>query len=72
MRLVKDGGIFATSSCSHFLTEDDLAFTLRRASVQAGIRLDMIQAVRQSPDHPLSVYFPESAYLKTYIFRVRS
>ena len=72
MRLVKDGGIFATSSCSHFLTEDDLAFTLRRASVQAGLRLDMIQVVRQSADHPLSVYFPESAYLKTYIFRVRA
>lgn len=71
MRLVKDGGIFATSSCSHFLTEDDLAYTLRRASVQAGITLDMLAAVRQSPDHPQSVYFPESAYLKTFIFRVK-
>jgi len=71
MRLVKDGGIFATSSCSHFLTEDDLAYTLRRASVQAGITLDMLAAVRQSPDHPQSVYFPESSYLKTLIFRVK-
>jgi len=70
MRLVEDGGIFATSSCSHFLSEDDLAFTLRRASVQAGIKLDMLAAVRQSADHPLSIYFPESAYLKTYIFQV--
>jgi 23S rRNA (cytosine1962-C5)-methyltransferase len=70
MRLVEDGGIFATSSCSHFLSEDDLAFTLRRASVQAGLKLDMLAVVRQSPDHPLSIYFPESAYLKTFIFRV--
>lgn len=70
MRLVKDGGIFATSSCSHFLSEDDLAFTLRRASVQAGLKLDMLATVRQSPDHPLSIYFPESAYLKTFIFKV--
>ncbi len=70
MRLVEDGGIFATSSCSHFLSEDDLAFTLRRASVQAGLRLDLLQSVRQSPDHPQSVYFPESLYLKTMIFRV--
>lgn len=70
MRLVEDGGIFATSSCSHFLSEDDLAFTLRRASVQAGLRLDLLQVVRQSPDHPQSVYFPESLYLKTMIFRV--
>ena len=70
MRLVKNGGIFATSSCSHFLTEDDLAYTLRRASVQAGITLDMLAVVRQSADHPQSVYFPESNYLKTFIFRV--
>ena len=71
MRLVKDGGIFATSSCSHFLTEDDLAYTLRRASVQAGITLDMLAVTRQSADHPQSVYFPESNYLKTFIFRVK-
>lgn len=70
MRLVKNGGIFATSSCSHFLTEDDLAYTLRRASVQASITLDMLAVVRQSADHPQSVYFPESSYLKTFIFRV--
>ncbi len=71
MRLVEDGGIFVTSSCSHFLTEDDLAYTLRRAAVQAGLKLDVIAAVRQSPDHPSSVYFPESSYLKTYVFQVR-
>jgi hypothetical protein len=35
-----------------------------------GFGLDLIAAVRQSPDHPLSVYFPESNYLKTYVFRV--
>lgn len=71
MRLVKDGGIFATSSCSHFFSEDDLAYTLRRASVQAGITLDVLKVVRQSPDHPASVYFPESSYLKTFIFQVK-
>jgi hypothetical protein len=26
--------------------------------------------VRQSADHPLSVYFPESAYLTSFICRV--
>ena len=71
MRLVKDGGIFVTSSCSHFFTEDDFAYTLRRASVQAGLQLDVLEVVRQAPDHPLSVYFPESLYLKSFICRVR-
>jgi 23S rRNA (cytosine1962-C5)-methyltransferase len=71
MRLVKDGGVFATSSCSHFFSEEDLAYTLRRASVQAGVTLDMIAAERQSADHPQSVTFPESSYLKTFIFQVK-
>jgi 23S rRNA (cytosine1962-C5)-methyltransferase len=71
LRLVEDGGLFVFSSCSHHFTEDDLAFTLRRASVQAGVVLDPIANVRQSADHPVSVYFPESAYLKTFIAQVR-
>jgi 23S rRNA (cytosine1962-C5)-methyltransferase len=70
MKLVETGGLFITSSCSHFFTEDDLAFTLRRASVQAGITLRVLDVVRQAPDHPMSVYFPEAAYLKTFICQV--
>ncbi len=70
MRLVNDGGLFVTSSCSHFLPEEDLAFILRRASVQAGVRLDVLAVIRQAADHPQSVYFPESAYLKSFVCRV--
>jgi len=70
MRLVEDGGLFITSSCSHFLSEEDMAFMLRRASVQAGIQLDILAVIRQSADHPLSVYFPEAAYLKSFVCRV--
>ncbi|OGY31260.1 MAG: hypothetical protein A3C02_01505 [Candidatus Andersenbacteria bacterium RIFCSPHIGHO2_02_FULL_45_11] len=71
LRLVKNDGIFVTSSCSHYFTEDDLAFTLRRASVQAGVELDVLHVIRQAPDHPLSVYWPEGLYLKSFICRVR-
>lgn len=71
MRLVNNNGIFITSSCSHFFTEDDLLWTLRRASVQAGVDLHVLRVVRQSPDHPQSVYFPESGYLKSVICLVR-
>lgn len=71
MRLVEDGGIFVTSSCSRFLGEEDLAFILRRASVQTNLRLDLLAVVRQSPDHPMNVYFPEGMYLKSFVFQVR-
>jgi 23S rRNA (cytosine1962-C5)-methyltransferase len=70
LRVIRDGGILVTSSCSHFFTEEDFAFTLRRASVQAGVRLDTLAVIHQAADHPTSVYFPESAYLKSFVFRV--
>lgn len=72
MRLVKAGGIFVTSSCSHFLSEDDFQYVLRRASVQAGVTLRMLAVVGQSADHPQSVYFPESRYLTSYVFHVEA
>ncbi len=71
MRLVKNDGILVTSSCSHFFSEDDFIFTLRRASVQAGVELEVLHAVRQAGDHPQSIYWPEGQYLKSFICRVR-
>ncbi len=70
MRFVRDGGIFITSSCSHYFTEEEMLYTLRRASVQNNLWLEPIKIVRQSADHPVSLYFPESSYLKSGIFRV--
>ena len=71
LRLVRDGGIFATSSCSQLLPEDEFAALLRRAATQSNTRLYTLAALRQPPDHPLSPYFPEGAYLKSYVFEVR-
>lgn len=70
MRLLKDGGVFITSSCSHFLSEEDFAFLLRRSSIQNGLKLDMIGSIYQASDHPRSIYFPEAGYLKTFCFVV--
>lgn len=71
LRLTRTDGIFVTSSCSAHFSEDDFAVTLRRASVQAGVTLDILDSVRQSADHPISIYFPESLYLKSFICQVR-
>jgi 23S rRNA (cytosine1962-C5)-methyltransferase len=70
LRLVKDGGLFFTSSCSSYFGEDDMLITLRRAADQAGVRLQLLATVRQSGDHPLSLYFPESGYLKSFVCQV--
>ncbi len=70
MRLVVDGGLLVSSSCSQFFAEDDLLMTLRKGSVQAGTELKLLRVVRQAPDHPVSLYFPESSYLKSVIGQV--
>ncbi|KKQ71340.1 MAG: SAM-dependent methyltransferase [Candidatus Peregrinibacteria bacterium GW2011_GWC2_39_14] len=71
LRLVKNNGIFVTSSCSHYMNEEDFSYMLRRASVQNNTSLSILNIIRQAPDHPLSVYFPESSYLKTFICLVK-
>lgn len=71
MRLIKPNGILITSSCSTYFREEDFLFMLRRASVQTGRQLEILHYVTQSPDHPWSVYFPESRYLKSFVCRVR-
>lgn len=71
MRLVRDGGVLVSSSCSQHLSEDDLFFMLRRASVQNGVDLRILAVHHQAKDHPLSVYFDQAAYLKTVVCEVR-
>lgn len=71
LRILRDRGILVTSSCSQHFSEDDFRTTLRRAAVQAGVELHLIKMVRQSPDHPIALNFPESYYLKSFICQVR-
>ncbi len=71
LRLVRDRGLLVTSSCSQHFKREDLLITLRRASQQAGVQLHTLASLGQSADHPVSIYFPESEYLKSYICQVR-
>ena len=71
VRLTNDQGIFVTSSCSSFLPETAFLEILRRASVQANVHLEVLERVGQPRDHPVSLYFPESAYLKSFICLVK-
>ncbi len=67
MRLVKPGGIFLSSSCSYYFSFEDMLTTLRRASLQNERTFHIFSSLPQPADHPASLYFPESAYLKTII-----
>ena len=69
LKLVKDGGYLATCSCSHFMTQELLAKTVREAARSAHKRLRQVEFRTQSPDHPILWAADESYYLKFYIFQ---
>ena len=70
LKLVKDGGYFATCSCSHFMTQELLAKTVKEAAKATHKRLRQVEFRTQSPDHPILWAADESYYLKFFIFQV--
>ena len=72
LQLVKDGGYLATCSCSHFMTQELFAKTIKEAAKSAHKRLRQVEFRTQAPDHPILWAADESYYLKFYIFQVVS
>ena len=70
LKLVKDGGYLATCSCSHFMTQELLAKTIREAARATHKRLRQVEFRTQAADHPILWAAEESYYLKFYIFQV--
>lgn len=70
LKLVKNGGYLATCSCSHFMTQELLAKTIREAARIAHRRLRQVEFRTQSMDHPILWAAEESYYLKFFIFQV--
>ena len=68
--LVKDGGYFATCSCSHFMTAELFRQVIEQAARDAHRRLRQVEFRQQSPDHPILWANDASYYLKFYIFQV--
>lgn len=71
LKLVNDGGYFISCSCSHFMTEELLARTIREAARTTHKTLKQIEFRTQGPDHPILWSGDgNSYYLKFYIFQV--
>lgn len=72
LKLVKDGGYFATCSCSHFMTQELFTKVIAQAASSVHKRLRQIEFRTQAPDHPILWAADESYYLKFYVFQVLS
>jgi len=67
LRLLTPGGILATFSCSHHVTDGDWSGLLEKAASETGLTLRLRQRLGQSSDHPVLVNVPETEYLHGYV-----
>lgn len=59
------GSILITCSCSYHVSEELFQNILFRASLEAGRKVRIIGRHAMAPDHPISIFHPESSYLKS-------
>jgi len=71
MRLLKDGGLLVTCSCSYAVSEGLFAEMLAEAARDAGCWLRVVERRIQSADHPVLMAVPETLYLKCFILEIR-
>ncbi len=69
-QLLPAGGLLATFSCSGLVEAALFQKVIFGAGLDAGRELHILQTFTQSPDHPILLTFPESAYLKGLLCRV--
>ncbi len=70
LQLLKNGGVLATASCSHHVSEEDFLQCVHQAALSAGCQLRLIHKNSQPFDHPVLLAMPETGYLKFACFYV--
>lgn len=63
-KLLRPGGILVTFSCSGGVDEGLFQKIIAGAALDAGVDAQILEHLSQGPDHPVSLHFPEGAYLK--------
>lgn len=70
LKLLRPGGILASCSCSHHMSESMLLEVIAEAAMDARRRLKVLERRTQALDHPVLLTVPETHYLKCLIFLV--
>ena len=63
-KLLRPGGILVTFSCSGGVDAGLFQKIVAGAALDAGVEAQVVEWLSQAADHPVSLHFPESAYLK--------
>lgn len=70
MRILERGGILASASCSHHVTEETFLGCLQEAATSLDRTLRLLEWRTQAPDHPILPAMPETRYLKFAVLQV--
>ena len=70
MRLLREGGILATGSCSTYFDSNTFYSMLTHAAKDSKRRVQVLEKMGASSDHPVLLGYPKSEYLKFGICRV--
>jgi 23S rRNA (cytosine1962-C5)-methyltransferase len=63
-KLLRPGGTLVTFSCSGGIDAGLFQKIIAGAALDAGVDAQIVEHLSQNIDHPVSLYFPEGAYLK--------
>ena len=69
-KLLKPGGVLFSFSCSGGVDKELFRKILAGAAADAQVDVQILSSLEQGPDHPVSLAFPEGAYLKGLVCRV--
>lgn len=72
LKLVKDGGLFVSCSCSGQISREEFFSVLGSVARRSKRSLQVLYQWSQSPDHPVMTSCPETMYLKTFLCKVGS
>ena len=71
MRLLKEGGILVTCSCSYFMESHMFCDMIMHAAMDSHKRVQILEKRGAGPDHPVLLGYPKSEYLKCVICKVQ-
>jgi 23S rRNA (cytosine1962-C5)-methyltransferase len=69
-KLLRPGGLLATFSCSGGVSAELFRKIVAGAALDAGSEAQVIGQFHSTPDHPVSLAFPEGEYLKGLLCRI--
>jgi 23S rRNA (cytosine1962-C5)-methyltransferase len=70
MNKMPAGSLLLTCSCSYHVDESLFQNILFRAAHESGRSVRILERHRQAHDHPISIFHPESSYLKSFLLYI--